>query len=190
MTNISIVSKTTWKSVDILNPSFSLNKPSVVILKCNKEEIKDIARNGDNLVITLENGEVIQIENFFAMDNSLVLEDNDKLLWVQFSDLNHVALETVNYAGIEHVEPLLYDDGAGVWPFVAGVAGAIATGTWIANTSLDNDKNHNDRDTTAPDAPSDVVISADGKTVTGKAEAGSTVEIKDKNGNLLGSGKA
>ncbi|QGX91310.1 BapA prefix-like domain-containing protein [Tatumella sp. TA1] len=42
-------------------------------------------------------------------------------------------------------------------------------------------------DTTAPAQPSDVQVSGDGVTVTGKAEAGSTVAIKDANGNTLGS---
>ncbi|WP_241587846.1 Ig-like domain-containing protein, partial [Rosenbergiella epipactidis] len=42
-------------------------------------------------------------------------------------------------------------------------------------------------DTTAPAAPTDVVVSDDGVTVTGKAEAGSTVAIKDANGTTLGS---
>ncbi|WP_241650708.1 Ig-like domain-containing protein, partial [Rosenbergiella collisarenosi] len=40
---------------------------------------------------------------------------------------------------------------------------------------------------TAPAAPTDVVVSNDGVTVTGKAEAGSTVAIKDANGTTLGS---
>uniref|UniRef100_UPI001F4DF294 Ig-like domain-containing protein n=1 Tax=Rosenbergiella epipactidis TaxID=1544694 RepID=UPI001F4DF294 len=42
-------------------------------------------------------------------------------------------------------------------------------------------------DTTAPAAPTDVAVSDDGATVTGKAEAGSTVVIKDAEGNTLGS---
>ncbi|WP_241576899.1 Ig-like domain-containing protein, partial [Rosenbergiella collisarenosi] len=42
-------------------------------------------------------------------------------------------------------------------------------------------------DTTAPAAPTDVVVSDDGVTVTGKAEAGSTVAIKDASGTTLGS---
>ncbi|WP_241576840.1 Ig-like domain-containing protein, partial [Rosenbergiella collisarenosi] len=42
-------------------------------------------------------------------------------------------------------------------------------------------------DTTAPAAPTEVQVSGDGETVTGKAEAGSTVAIKDADGNTLGS---
>src|SRR5690606_11814731 len=43
-------------------------------------------------------------------------------------------------------------------------------------------------DTLAPAAPTDVVVSEDGTTVTGKGEPGSTVEIKDQDGNVIGTG--
>ncbi|MRS17313.1 BapA prefix-like domain-containing protein [Enterobacteriaceae bacterium RIT691] len=46
------------------------------------------------------------------------------------------------------------------------------------------------KDTTPPGAPTNLVVSPDGTTVTGKAEAGSTVEVKDANGNVLGKGTA
>ncbi|WP_241640862.1 Ig-like domain-containing protein, partial [Rosenbergiella epipactidis] len=42
-------------------------------------------------------------------------------------------------------------------------------------------------DTTAPAEPSGVQLSDDGKTISGKGEAGSTVAIKDANGNTLAS---
>jgi len=45
-------------------------------------------------------------------------------------------------------------------------------------------------DTTPPTPPSDLVVSGDGKTVTGKAEANSTVTIKDPAGDVIGTGKA
>ncbi|MDG6120856.1 Ig-like domain-containing protein, partial [Lactococcus formosensis] len=48
-------------------------------------------------------------------------------------------------------------------------------------------------DTTAPDAPAISSVtgnSTDGYTVTGTAEAGSTVTIKDSTGTVIGSGVA
>ncbi|WP_241618965.1 Ig-like domain-containing protein, partial [Rosenbergiella epipactidis] len=42
-------------------------------------------------------------------------------------------------------------------------------------------------DTTAPAAPTDVTVSDDGTAVTGKAEVGSTVAIKDAEGITIGS---
>ena len=43
-------------------------------------------------------------------------------------------------------------------------------------------------DTTAPDAPTDLVVSADGLALTGKGEAGSTVTVKDAAGAVIGTG--
>ncbi|WP_202306893.1 BapA/Bap/LapF family large adhesin [Dryocola clanedunensis] len=45
-------------------------------------------------------------------------------------------------------------------------------------------------DTTPPTAPTNLAVSGDGKTVTGSAEPGSTVTIKDGNGNVIGTGTA
>ncbi len=45
-------------------------------------------------------------------------------------------------------------------------------------------------DLTAPDAPANLEVSPDGKTVTGTAEPGSTVTLKDADGNTIGTGKA
>ncbi|WP_257895645.1 Ig-like domain-containing protein, partial [Enterobacter roggenkampii] len=40
-----------------------------------------------------------------------------------------------------------------------------------------------------PNAPSGLKFSSDGKTVTGSAEPGSTITLKDANGNVIGTGK-
>ena len=45
-------------------------------------------------------------------------------------------------------------------------------------------------DTTAPDAPTGVTVAGDGGSVSGHAEAGSTVTVKDSNGNQIGTGQA
>uniref|UniRef100_UPI001F4EA7D9 Ig-like domain-containing protein n=1 Tax=Rosenbergiella nectarea TaxID=988801 RepID=UPI001F4EA7D9 len=44
-------------------------------------------------------------------------------------------------------------------------------------------------DTTPPAEPT-ATLSEDGKTITGQAEAGSTITVKDAQGNTLGSEKA
>ena len=45
-------------------------------------------------------------------------------------------------------------------------------------------------DTTAPDAPTGVIVAGDGGSVSGHAEAGSTITVKDSNGNPIGTGQA
>lgn len=44
-------------------------------------------------------------------------------------------------------------------------------------------------DTTPPNAPSSLQFSSDGRSVTGTAEPGSTITLKDANGNVIGTGK-
>ncbi len=53
-----------------------------------------------------------------------------------------------------------------------------------------NPGNPSEPDTTPPDAPTNLQVSPDGKTVTGTAEPGSTITLKDADGNTIGTGKA
>lgn len=50
--------------------------------------------------------------------------------------------------------------------------------------------NGGDPDTTPPTAPTNLAVSPDGTTLTGQAEPGSTVEVKDPNGTVIGKGTA
>ncbi|WP_241613430.1 Ig-like domain-containing protein, partial [Rosenbergiella epipactidis] len=80
--------------------------------------------------------------------------------------------------------------------FTATLDPAQTNGETLTVTATDAAKNTSAEatttapDTTAPTAPTDVAVSDDGATVTGKAEAGSTVAIKDADGNTLGSATA
>ena len=75
-------------------------------------------------------------------------------------------------------------------PWLVGLAGVGLIGAALG--SSDNDNNNNDNrpsiDITAPDAPTDLVISEDGSKVTGKGEPGANVEITDPNGTTIGEG--
>ncbi|WP_241650322.1 Ig-like domain-containing protein, partial [Rosenbergiella collisarenosi] len=77
--------------------------------------------------------------------------------------------------------------------FTATLSPAQTNGQTLSATATDASNNTSSAatttapDTTAPAAPTDVVVSDDGVTVTGKAEAGSTVAIKDANGTTIGS---
>uniref|UniRef100_UPI001F4EC290 Ig-like domain-containing protein n=1 Tax=Rosenbergiella collisarenosi TaxID=1544695 RepID=UPI001F4EC290 len=77
--------------------------------------------------------------------------------------------------------------------FTATLSPSQTNGQSLSVTSTDTAGNASTpvtvvaKDTTAPAAPTDVQVSGDGVTVTGKAEAGSTVAIKDADGNTLGS---
>ncbi|MCO8043667.1 Ig-like domain-containing protein [Acinetobacter bohemicus] len=81
--------------------------------------------------------------------------------------------------------------------FVVPVNPALTDGNTADVIAKDEAGNESDpveitgeKDTIAPAVPTDVVIGEDGLTVSGKAEAGSTVDVTDKNGNVIGTGTA
>jgi hypothetical protein len=65
-----------------------------------------------------------------------------------------------------------------------GVGGVAAA----ANHSGGGSSGGSDPDTTAPATPIDLLVSPDGLRLTGRGEAGTTVNIRDAAGNLIGSG--
>jgi VCBS repeat-containing protein len=82
-------------------------------------------------------------------------------------------------------------DSFNMLPWLAGLAGIGILGAALASSSDSDNKNDNTgppADTTPPDAPTDLEVSDDGTTVTGKGEAGAKVEITDLDGNVIGEG--
>ncbi|MDC4318714.1 BapA prefix-like domain-containing protein, partial [Acinetobacter baumannii] len=171
MSHIKVVSKETHKVLNEIDANkVVLSQASVVIVKVhNKDDVLKIERDGNNAVITLVSGETIVITDFFVDNkNSLVLEDdNHKLIWAQFTDANGQALAEVSYQPIQDIEPLLYDhEGISPWAWLA-IPAAIGTVAAISNSDTGN---KDQKDTTPPSAPSEVIATAnpDGSaTVTG-----------------------
>ena len=173
----------------------------------DRADISGYSRSGNDLVITLHSGEVITLKNFYITDaqgvSQLVLEESDGALW-WIEDPTGAA----TYESIASTDALLAASGsdtggAAAWPWVLGglaVAGgiAIAAGTGGGGGGDDdnnspnpgNPGNPSEPDTTPPDAPTNLQVSPDGKTVTGTAEPGSTITLKDADGNTIGTGKA
>ncbi|MEW5562070.1 BapA/Bap/LapF family large adhesin [Enterobacter asburiae] len=58
------------------------------------------------------------------------------------------------------------------------------------NGNGNNGNGNGDPDTTPPTAPTNLTVSQDGKTLTGKAEPGSTIEVKGPDGTVIGTGTA
>lgn len=68
--------KSVVKVVNDQNTIVSLDQAAKIQLGIKPDQIAKIERIGNNAVITLENGEVITLENYFALTNSqIVLED-------------------------------------------------------------------------------------------------------------------
>ncbi|MBK4328767.1 hypothetical protein JJQ39_25535, partial [Enterobacter hormaechei] len=80
-------------------------------------------------------------------------------------------------------------------PAAGGIAIAAGTGGGGGgdddnnNPNPGNPGNPSEPDTTPPNAPTNLQVSPDGKTVTGTAEPGSTITLKDADGNTIGTGK-
>lgn len=210
MRSISIISKLTGVTNNVESSEITLNAPSIVELRAERADIASIARTNQDMVITLRDGEVITVKNFYAFadqgGNQLVLEDSKGALWwVQDTD------SAFHFEHIANIDELMAATGAeshgggAIWPWVLGgvaVAGgiALAAGGGGGGGGSDNSNGNGGpgspnpappaADTTPPAAPTNLNVSADGKTITGSAEAGSTVTITDSAGQVIGTGTA
>ncbi|WP_372843081.1 BapA/Bap/LapF family large adhesin [Psychrobacter sp.] len=80
-------------------------------------------------------------------------------------------------------------EGFNALPWLAGLAGIGVLGAALGSSGgSNNNDNQPPIDTEAPDAPTDVAVSGDGSTVTGKGEPDTNVKITDTNGSLIGEG--
>lgn len=212
MRSISIISKLTGVTNNVEASEITLTAPSIVELKAERSDIASIARTNQDMVITLRDGEVITVKNFYAYadqgGNQLVLEDSKGALWwVQDTD------SVFHFEHINNIDDLMVatgaenHGGAAIWPWVLGgvaIAGGIALaagGGGGGGGGSDNSNNGGNSagtpnpppptgDTTPPAAPTNLNVSADGKTITGNAEPGSTVTITDNTGQVIGQGTA
>ncbi|WP_122083022.1 BapA/Bap/LapF family large adhesin [Salmonella enterica] len=228
---LAVVSKLTGVSTTVESSAVTLNAPSIVKLSVARDEISQLTRINQDLVVRLHSGETITIKNFYVTNDlgasQLVLAENDGTLWwvenpqaglhfEQIADINELLVTS----GASH------EAGGAVWPWV--LAGAVAAGgiAAIASSGGGDSHHHSDGDNPPPDntnpdgnppdnsnpggsnpngntpgssnpvdtppplAPGELLISADGKTVSGEAEAGSLITIKDPSGNVVGEGKA
>ncbi|MGN0937589.1 Ig-like domain-containing protein, partial [Acinetobacter amyesii] len=192
MPQISVISKESHKVLDqVESNQVGLIENSVIVVKIPKEDVASITKNGVDAIITLKNGEVITVQNYFSEatpDNSLVFEDEDgTLYWAKFTTANGDIADVIQYQPLDEIEPLLYNDSLTgvILPWIAGAGGAGLLGAAIGGGS---DSSGGSKDTTKPDAPKDVVITDDGEHVTGKGEPGTTVEVKDQDGKVIGTG--
>ncbi|MDU7760121.1 MAG: Ig-like domain-containing protein, partial [Enterobacter asburiae] len=208
MSQISVISKLTGVETTTEGTQITLSHSSIVELHVERASVSHFARNGNDLLVTLHSGEVITLKNFYVTDaqgvSQLVLQDSQGALW-WIEDPTGAA----TYESIASTDVLLASSGsdavgAAIWPWALG--GIVAAGGIAAAASTGggggggDDGNNNsptpntpvdpaDPDTTPPNAPSGLKFSSDGKTVTGTAEPGSTITLKDANGNVIGSGK-
>ncbi|MGR2923189.1 BapA/Bap/LapF family prefix-like domain-containing protein, partial [Acinetobacter sp. 1125_18A] len=141
MQKISVISKITHHKLleTVEQKTILLSESSVVILDIKKEDILSYKIEGNELVITLRNGEILTIKNFNPNTSSLVLNDDDELLWVKFTTEHNSSLVTAVYESISNISPLLYDDLAITGLKAGGVAGLLLAGIGLGINSLSDD---------------------------------------------------
>ncbi|POT56297.1 Ig-like domain repeat protein [Citrobacter amalonaticus] len=233
MRQLAVISKLTGVSTNLETSEVTISHPSIVKLSVSREEISQMTRVNQDLVITLRSGEAITVKNFYVTNDQgasqLVLEEgNGTLWWVENpgTSLHSEQITSINdllvASGGSH-------EGGAIWPWVLG--GVVAAGGIAAVASSGGGGGHHDnhngsgngnpgvstpggtdpggtdpggtdpggtdpggnnpgKDTTPPTAPGALAVSPDGKTLTGLAEPGSNVIIKDAQGNVIGQGKA
>ncbi|POT27985.1 large repetitive protein [Citrobacter freundii] len=128
---LAVVSKLTGVSTNVEASEVTLSSPSIVKLSVSREEVSQLTRVNQDLVVTLRSGETITIKNFYVgkgdAQNQLVLEDsNGALWWVQDTD------GAFHFQHLDDLTPLMTAEGShevgAVWPWVLGgiaVAGGI-----------------------------------------------------------------
>ncbi|WP_049277789.1 Ig-like domain-containing protein, partial [Pseudomonas putida] len=197
MDNIVIADKQSEVATQSAWGNINLNAPGVVQMPVSPDKVATVTQRGQDLIITLKSGEKVTVGNFFAVDQAgvgsdIVFVGEDGTLW-------HAQYDAAAFTGFT------FEDVASLDELVAGIGTAgSAMPTWaIAGLSLlgvggaaaaadsgggGSSGGGSDPDTTAPATPIDLLVSPDGLRLTGRGEAGSTVNIRDAAGNPIGSG--
>ncbi|PVZ13589.1 MULTISPECIES: BapA/Bap/LapF family large adhesin [unclassified Pseudomonas] len=200
MDNIVVADKASEQITENVWGNVNLNAPGVVRIPAAPQQVTSVARSGQNLVVTLKSGEQTTLGNFFAtspqgVGSDIVFEGEDGALWQGTYDAE--AFNGLTFEQIGSIDELIA--GAGVvgsatptWA-IAGLGALGAGGTAAAAGGLAAGGGGNNNgpagvgvDLQAPDAPSDLALSIDGLTLTGRGEIGATVNVRDAFGNLIG----
>ncbi|MBC3483523.1 BapA/Bap/LapF family large adhesin [Pseudomonas sp. SWRI77] len=197
MDNIVVADKQSAVATQSAWGNVSLNGPGVVQMPVSPDKVATVTQRGQDLIVTLKSGEKVTIGNFFAVDQAgvgsdIVFVGEDGTLW-------HANYDAAAFTGFTFDEVASLDElvaGIGVagsemptWAIAGlsllGIGGAAAA----ADSSGGGSSGSSDPgDTTAPATPIDLLVSPDGLRLTGRGEAGTTVNIRDAAGNLIGSG--
>ncbi|MEH8035799.1 Ig-like domain-containing protein [Gallibacterium anatis] len=163
------------------------------------EDIK-VTRSGNDLILKSEkeNVEVI-IDDFWGKcddeQQCFAIFDVGASEGVDAGQVivTQVGKEFSSFSEIEAGMTGTLAEGDSFRPWLYGLAGltVLGLGAAAAGGSGGGSSAHSaPSDTTPPSQPTDVVIKNDGKQITGKAEPGSKITIKDDQGNVIANGKA
>lgn len=199
MENIVVADKTTSQLTASTWGDLALNHPSVVQMPVAPDRVASASRSGQDLVVNLKNGEHIKVANFFntgpdGVHSDMVFQGDDGALWQAQYDAQ--VFKGFTFEEVSSIDELIAGAGvvgsatptwaiAGLGLLGAGGAAAAAGGGGGGGGSGGGAASP---DTTAPDAPTGLGLSADGLSLSGFGEIGSRVTVYDAAGNVLGSG--
>ncbi len=209
--NVEVISKATGAVVQVAADAIDLDAPSIVRLDLARAEVAGFERQGQDLVIRLVTGEQVRIADFYpdggaAAPNDLVLRESDGTLW-------HARIGTgaPRFTTLADLDDLLAAGGDGGGSSLAvpamllgGLAAAGAVAAVAGGGGGDDDRGDDDDDVggppdpgngsgnTAPDrdapAAPTAAVRGDGVQVSGRGEPGTSVDVRNGAGIVVGSG--
>ncbi|MBB4616502.1 BapA/Bap/LapF family large adhesin [Sphingomonas abaci] len=198
-----IIVKATGKASEVASTSSSidLDAPSVVRLDVDQSQVADLARTGDDLVVQMNDGQAVRIEDYFVQKNGvssdLVLRDGAQRMWLAHPEVAGAGRFTL-LGELGEVEGLVAAGGAAaagagggfVLPAVLGLAGAggaaaAASGGGGGGDDGDVSPPLPLADTQAPGRPT-ATFAANGASLSGMGEAGATVQVRGADGAIVG----
>ncbi|QEM80691.1 Ig-like domain-containing protein [Halomonas binhaiensis] len=177
-----------------------LEEPSKVLLHLDPDDIQSFTREGDDLIIVTNDGQVITLTDFYVDPGTgpselYLVDDEGAIVWANLGPAGSDGVvfaefiptgETADFAMVaaggaeDGINPWVVGGAAGLLALVAAAAGGGGGGG--GGGGDDDDPTSPNPDTTAPDAP--VVNPTNGSTISGTAEPGSTIEVDtDGDGN-------
>lgn len=166
----------------------SLNQPSVVHVKVFREDVDKIERVGNSAVVTLKDGEVITVDNFFeaAQDkslNSLTFDDKSGAYWLADFTNQGGVLAFNDYLPLKTLEPLFYHSAtASFLPWLWGGLGVAGVAGLAAAAGGGGSSGHSDNNQTSPSSPEIAPVNGTNP-IHGTATPGSTIKVTFPNGS-------
>ncbi len=198
MDNIVVADKQSAVATQSAWGNVSLNSPGVVQMPVAPDQVATVTKRGQDLVVTLKSGEKVTVGNFFAVDQAgtasdMVFVGEDGTLWHANYDAD--AFTGFTFDEVDSLDQLVAGIGeAGSAMPTWAIAGLSLLGIGGAAAAADGGGGggggggSGGGDTEAPATPIDLLVSPDGLRLTGRGEPGSTVNIRDAAGNLIGTG--
>ncbi|KFF49455.1 hypothetical protein GY26_08105, partial [Gammaproteobacteria bacterium MFB021] len=164
--------------IDVDNGTLSLEQPSNVLLKLSPDQVEQVVRQGDDLIVTLSDGQVLRITDFYgygetATSQLYLLGEDNQLYLADLGVAQSNGLLVADYIPLDDSSGLLALAGdtagggglsaAGIAAIAAGVgvAGAVAAGSGgggggggdAPDDGNDGGDGGNGGDITAPNTP-------------------------------------